>query len=277
MEILFEEEKILTIPLFVYLFDNAIAHFELHNKESLKTAYKVESKVRKYTQGIKYYLDNDTSKTSFTDNEQLIIPKKVHLITEGRSDAIIIMQAFLVLTEKSEPYWNIESVEEKLGAKSGGANELNKYLTSLGKNIITDYDKENVLIGIFDNDEKGFQEFNGLRKEFEFVNPCLRKHENLNLYALLLPIPNEEGYENYEQEKQNLKYFAIEHYLPISFLKENNMVKDLPIPGVFEIKDSKIDFANKINNVYDVEIFKNFRYLFDEIDTLNKRKINYCC
>lgn len=277
MEILFEEEKILTIPLFVYLFDNSIAHFELHNKESLKTAYKVESKVRKYTQGIKYYLDNDTSKTSFTDNEQLIIPKKVHLITEGRSDAIIIMQAFLVLTEKSEPYWNIESVEEKLGAKSGGANELNKYLTSLGKNIITDYDKENVLIGIFDNDEKGFQEFNGLRKEFEFVNPCLRKHENLNLYALLLPIPNEEGYENYEQEKQNLKYFAIEHYLPISFLKENNMVKDLPIPGVFEIKDSKIDFANKINNVYDVEIFKNFRYLFDEIDTLNKRKINYCC
>ena len=277
MEILFEDEKLLTNPLFVFLFDKALDHFEIHNKESLKTEYKVDSKVKKYTQSIKYYLENDTSKTSFTENEQLTIPKNIHLVTEGRSDAIIIKQAFEVLTEGNEPYWSIQSVEEKLGTKSGGAHELHKHIISLSKKIQTDYDKSNIVIAVFDNDSKGFQEFNGLAKEFVFVNPCVRKHQDYNLYALILPVPNETGYEGYEQDKQNLKYFAIEHYFPIEFLKEHNMINELPIPNVYEIKDQKIDFANKINNLVSVDIFRNFRYLFDEIDTINGVSINYIC
>lgn len=277
MEILFEEEKILTNPLFVFLFDNALNHFEIHNKESLKTEYKIDSKVKRYTQGIKYYLENDTTKTSFTENEQLTIIKNVHLLTEGKSDAIIIRQAFNVLTENIEPYWSIQSVEEKLGTKSGGAHELSKHITSLSKKIQTKYDKANLVVAIFDNDSKGFQEFNGLAKEFLFLNPCVRKHEVYDIYAIILPIPNEDGYEGYEQEKQNLKYFAIEHYFPIEFLKENNMVNELPIPNVYEIKEQKIDFANKVNNLLSIDVFKNFRYLFDEIDNINGKSINYIC
>ena len=277
IEILFQEEKILTFPLFVFLFDNALNLFEIHNKEALKLDYKLDSRINRYSQNISYYLTNDTTKTFFTDNEQLTIPKKVHLITEGRTDSLIINHAFLVLTEKSEPYWNIESVETKLGKKRGGAHELSKYLLYLSKNIKTDYDVENIVIGVFDNDSKGFQEFNGLPSDFELINPIIKKHKDFPLYALLLPIPDEEYYKNYHQERQNLKYFEIEHYFPLKLLQDNDMLIDLPIDSVYEIKDKKTDFAEKVNLIFDVETFEKFRFLFDEIDKICNKNINYCC
>ncbi|GAB1347084.1 hypothetical protein MASR1M29_08990 [Cloacibacterium normanense] len=277
IEILFQEDKILTYPLFVFLFDNALNLFEIHNKESLKLDYKLDSRINRYSQNISYYLTNDTTKTFFTDNEQLTIPRKVHLITEGRSDSLIINHAFLVLTEKSEPYWNIESVETKLGKKSGGAHELSKYLFFLSQNIKTEYDAENIVIGIFDNDSKGFQEFNGLSSDFELVSPIVKKHKDFLLYAILLPIPDQELYQNYHQERQNLKFFEIEHYLPLKLLQDSNMLIDVPIEGVYEIKDKKTDFANKVNLIFDVETFETFRFLFDEIDIICKKSINYCC
>jgi len=277
MNLLFEEENILTIPLFTFLFNNAIDLFELHNKQTLKIDYKMHSKVTKYARGINYYLENDTSKTLFTDYEQLVIPKKIHLITEGKSDAMIINHAFLVLTEKSDPYWSIESVEHRLGVKSGGARELSKFLKSLTKELKTEYDLENSVVGIFDNDSKGFQEFNGLESDFLNVDINIKKHKILNIYALLLPIPTEDGFEGYEQPKQNLKFFEIEHYFPLLLLKDNNMVSELPIPDVYEIKDNKVSFAKKINEIYDPEIFKNFRYLFEDIDLIFNKKVNYIC
>lgn len=277
MELLFQEDKILTNPFFVFLFDQALNLFEIHNKEALRLEYKLDSRINRYSQSINYYITNDTSKTFFTDNEQLIVPKKVHLISEGRSDALIINHAFLVLTEKSEPYWNIESIETKLGKKSGGAHELSKYLISLSEKMTTDYDNENIVIGLFDNDSKGFQEFNGLPLEFEILSTILKKHKSLPLYAMLLPIPDEEGYEKYHQDRQNFKYFEIEHYFSLQLLKDKDMVKEIPIEGIYEIKDKKMDFANHANVMFEVETFKNFRYLFDEIDAICKKKINYCC
>ncbi len=277
METLFGEENILNIPLFVFLFDSSLNLFEIHNKESLKLEYKLDSKIRRYSRGITYYLNNDTSKTFFTEHEQLIIPKKVHLITEGHSDTIIISHAFHVLTEKADSYWNIESIESKSGKNSGGAHELSKYLTFLIENMTTEYDKENTVIGIFDNDAKGFQEFNGLHCDFENVNPNLKKHVLLDVYALLLPIPDDAEYEGYNQERQSLKFFEIEHYFPLSVLQDNQMVNDLPIKNVYEIKDKKMKFANNMNSIYDVQIFSNFRYLFEDIDSIFNKQINYCC
>lgn len=277
MESLFQEDKILTNPLFVFLFDNALNLFEIHNKESLKLEYKLDSRINRYQHNIAYYLSNDTSKTFFTDLEQLTVPKQVHLISEGRSDALIINHAFLVLTEKSEPYWNIEPVETKLGHKSGGAHELSKHLLFLANNMSISYDTESTVIGLFDNDSKGFQEFNGLSSDFELMNPILKKHKDFNVYAMLLPIPDEEGFENYHQERQNFKFFEIEHYFSLELLKEKDIVIDVPIEGVYEIKDKKMDFANQVNIMFEVDTFKNFRYLFDEIDEICKKKINYCC
>jgi len=50
--------------------------------------------------------------------------------------------------------------------KGGGATELAKHLVQLGTSIKLDKDKEKIIIGIFDNDAKGFQEFNGIANNF---------------------------------------------------------------------------------------------------------------
>ena len=55
------------------------------------------------------------------------------------------------------------------------------------------------------------------------------------------------------------------------------MLIDLPIDSVYEIKDKKTDFAEKVNLIFDVETFEKFRFLFDEIDKICNKNINYCC
>lgn len=275
LEILFDEEKLLTIPLFVYLFDEAIEILEYGNEAQMRKDYKLASKRKRYVRSIRFLLDNSSDNLRHTTFESLSPIKQVEFFTEGKSDASIISHAFRVLTMNDEPYWNITAIENILSAKAGGAQQLSTYLIRLTNNLESDFDKSKTIVGIFDNDAKGYQEFNGLPKDFETINSIVKKVKDMSVYAIMLPIPEADEYKAYHQDKQVFKFFEIEHYFPLEFLKENSMVTLTSIPDIYEITGSKSDFNNKVLNVDKKELFVNFIELFNELDGLCNKKINY--
>ncbi len=272
---LFNNDEILKHPLFILLFDIGLDILESSNAVKLKENFNLREKGRRYVDGIKFYLEKPSDELRFTTYEQLIPIKKVELFTEGKTDASIISNAFSILTYSSDPYWNITSMD-KVNKAGGGAHDLHKYLSNLGKVIITDSDKTKIIIGIFDNDSKGNQEFNGLSSEiFLSIDHCTKKHKDLNIYAIKLPIPHNENYNSYHQEKQEFRFFSIEHYFPLDYLKAENMVKETSISNVYEIIGNKTTFADKVKTLKKPEEFENFAYLFRAIDKLTNYNINY--
>lgn len=275
LELLFDENGLLNNPFFVLLFEEGSKILELSNERKLKEDHKTRNKLQKYFKGIRFYLDSPSEDLRFTTFDILKPIKRVELFTEGKTDAIIITRAFEQLTNYKEPYWNITSIDGVI-KDSGGANELRRYLETLSRTIQTEEDSKKIIVGIFDNDAKGNQEFEGLNKDnFEYINPRVRKHKSLKIYAIKLPIPDEEIYNAYHQEKQEFRFFAIEHYFPIEFLKDHNMVKETAIPGVFEIRGNKNDFAQTIRDQKDEGLFLNFNYLFRTIDEICGVELEY--
>ncbi|QLE00936.1 NACHT domain-containing protein [Galbibacter sp. BG1] len=275
LEILFDQDKLLTKSLFVFLFNEAIDLLELGDKSKLIKDYKLDTKKRKYIHSIRFYLDHPSKTLNNTTYELLNPIREVEIYTEGKSDASIIKHAFNTLTMNEKPYWSITAIEDGQGTTGGGAHQLAKYLIRLGKNIETDFDKKKTIIGIFDNDAKGFAEFNGLPENFKTVNGILKKLEGAKVYAMLLPIPDDQKYEPYHQDKQAFKFFEIEHYFDIDFLKEYNMVKETSIPSVFEITGNKSNFKNMVIKSNKPELFIKLISLFTEVDKVCKKNINY--
>jgi len=273
LEKLFEEDKILTNPLFVYLFDDAMSILEFSNEKKMREEYKIKSKKNKYLSSIRFYLDNPAEELRFTTFEKLNQIKKVEIYTEGKTDAIIINHAFKVLTYNLNPYWNITGMEKL--STGGGATEVAKHIEKISKLTNTEYDNNKIIFGLFDNDTKGFQEFNGLDKDFLIVNKIIKKHKNKNIFAMLLPIPEEDYYKPYHQDKQNFKFFSIEHYFSKELLLNDNMITQTPIPDVYEVTGNKNDFASEILKNYDYKVFKHFINLFNEIDNICKKEYNY--
>ena len=271
---LFDEDKILSIPLFVFLFSEAIELLEYTNQAQIRKDYKLENRKRKHYNAIRFLLDNKASDLRHTSFERLQPIKKVEIYTEGKTDASIISHAFRVCTMNDEPYWNITAVEDITSTKAGGAQQLAKHLDSLSKKIQTEADKNKTVIGVFDNDAKGFQEFNGgLNDNFILVNGIIKKHKTLNIYAILLPIP--EDLSIFNQEKQVFKFFEIEHYFSKEFLEEQNMIAETGIEGVYEITGEKTKFNKHILNVVNPDVYAGFVTLFEEIDGICNKQINY--
>ncbi|MCZ2477680.1 hypothetical protein G9H58_06370 [Aquirufa antheringensis] len=275
LDLLFDEDKLLTIPLFVYLFDEAIDILEYGNEAQMRKDYKLATKKKKYTRSIRFLLENPSENLIHTTFEILKPIKQVELFTEGKTDASIISHAFSVLTMNAEPCWNITAVENIQSSKAGGAHQLSEFLQRLANNIETEFDKSKIVIGIFDNDARGFQEFNGLIPVFEPINGIIKKVRNMNIYALMLPIPEQENYQAYHQDKQAFKFFEIEHYFPSKFLEQNKMVTITSIPNVYEITGSKSEFNSLILKETKKELYLNFTELFSEIDKLSNQNINY--
>lgn len=275
LEVLFNEEKLLTIPLFVFLFNEAIDILEYSNEAKIRKDYKLASKKRKYSESIKFYLDNNSEAVRHTTFEQLTPIKNVELYTEGKTDASLISHAFKILTMGQEPYWNITAIENIHTSKAGGAQQLAANIKSLSEEIESESDKLKTVIAIFDNDSKGYQEFNGLPATFKDINGILKKAEGQNIFAMLLPIPEEEVFKPYHQEKQAFKFFEIENYLPLEILKEQKAVTEISIPGIFEITGSKANLNDIILKLKDAQSFKYFSALFTEIDNITKEYVNY--
>ncbi|WBX70875.1 NACHT domain-containing protein [Tenacibaculum retecalamus] len=274
LDVLFNEDKILSIPLFVFLFNEAIELLEYSNQSQIRKDYKLENKKRKHYNGIRFLLDNKASDLRHTTFEKLQPIKNVELFTEGKTDASIISHAFRVCTMNEEPYWNITSTEDISSTKAGGAQQLAKHLVMLSKEIQTEADKSKTVIGIFDNDAKGFQEFNGgLDKNFVLINGIIKKHKAFNIYAILLPIP--EDLIVFNQEKQAFKFFEIEHYFSKTFLEEQNMITETAIGGVYEVTGGKTKFNKHILNEVNPDLYCGFITLFEELDKICNKVINY--
>lgn len=199
--------------------------------------------------------------------------RKVKLFVEGPSDAIILEQAYSVLTGHI-PYWELRVGDPDNGGANGLAKALNEGLAYL--------EDDQMVIGIFDNDAKGIQEFKGGLKDnkfdYEADSVRVKKRKTGQIYGMLLPVPH--GMQHYIQSKETDNYFSVEHYFPHQYLLDNHMFGKTAIPEIFSINDSngkKMAFAKQIAKINDKAIFTGFISLFKEIDALTgmKDEINY--
>lgn len=274
INILFDKEQILTIPLFVILFDAGLDIINPYNIDEMKSNFNIKRRIKKYLDGIQFYINNTSDDLRLTTLDNISPIKNVEIYTEGKTDAEIIQHAHTVLTNSADCYWKITAAS-KSSTSSCGANELSKFVSNVFPTIAIDSDKSKLIIGIFDNDSKGIQEFNGIsRVNFEEVSKRVIKHKDANIYAIKLPIPF--SMEQYLQDKQAFNFFEIEHYFPLDFLIKHNMVKETSIPNVYEIIGSKSKFSSLIQKETDLSIFQNFKILFDELDKISNQQTSYC-
>jgi len=250
------------------LADIGVSLFKGNNYNELKK--EIGKNINGRNKVAKLLLDTPAKKLRFTGLDQIRSIRKVNIYTEGKSDVEIIEHAFMKLTSNSDPYWSIKSS----GNLTGGATELHGMLMKCAPMV----KKDEVLIGIFDNDAKGIQEFNGLKKDvYKLIDGSKRvkKHIVKNIYALKLPIPPFR--KQYFVNDQVFNYFCIEHYFEDDLLKSEGMIKETLLPNIFEINDKKKKrFSAAIRKLNDPEIFKNFKFLFEQIDNLSGiDKIDY--
>lgn len=218
----------------------------------------------------KLLLDTPAKKLRFTGLDQIRSSRKVNIYTEGKSDVEIIEHAFMKLTQNTDPYWSIKAC----GNITGGATELHGMLMKCVPMVKDD----EIVIGIFDNDAKGIQEFQGLNKDvYKLIDGSKRvkKHIAKNIYAIKLPIPPFR--EQYLIKDQVFNYFSIEHYFEDDILLKEGMIKETVIPDIFEINDKKKKkFSEAIRKLNNPEVFKNFKFLFEQIDVLAEvDKVDY--
>lgn len=204
------------------------------------------------------------SRHRFGKYDKITPNRRVKLFVEGPSDAILLEHAYSCLTGHI-PYWEI-----RVGDPTGGnANSLAKALND----GLAYLDDDQIVIGIFDNDGEGQQQFEGTlhKSKFDYIENYTRikKRKEGNIYGMLLPIP--QNMQHYIQSKQTDNYFSIEHYFSKTLLSENNMLRESAIPEIYSINDSdgaKMAFAKKMAKVNDYKLFNGFIILFKEIDKL---------
>lgn len=274
---LFEEKDIFNDPIILMLFDKAIDIIDSVSKaKELKKEIGFDKYIRKHINTLNYYIETPAEQLRLSTFDNIGAIKNIEIYTEGKTDPQIIDHAHNVLTNKSIPYWTIRSCGNT-GLGSGAA-ELRKLLEAIEATLQNDTSKDKIIIGIFDNDMKGNQEFNGLKKDlFSFWNNShrIKKHKQYNIFAIKLPIPESKGH--YLKEKQEFMFFSIEHYFPIAFLQNKDIldtVKDFS--DIYTIKDKKKQaFADIIKTETALELFEDFKDLFDEIDCITGKKTEY--
>lgn len=261
------------------LLESAIDNLGSNELRKQKNELLKPTRVRKTTNH-PYYVKKEldiymqpASRQRFGIYDRITSNKKIKLFVEGPTDAILLEQAYSVLTGHI-PYWEIKVGDPTGGGANGLAKALNEGLAYL--------EDGQIVIGIFDNDGKGNQEFNGeLRSsKFDYLPNYTRikKRKEGNIYGMLLPIPEQMQF--YIQPSQGDNYFSIEHYFPYDYLLENNMLKNTAIPNIFKINDAggaKTIFAKKTAKNNNHDLFQGFIILFKEIDRIAgvEDEINY--
>lgn len=189
------------------------------------------------------------------------------LITEGKTDRKIIINAWNKLYPTEEfPFTIISSgLSISEDARSGNAETVRRTLE-----FISTIMEDIVVIGIFDNDREGNEQFKGLNKtifEAHSLSCNYRKHKEKQFYGMLLPIPE---FRNFFVTTNSLtqRYFVIEHYFENSILESKNMKgENILETEIFEIKGNKTSFSEDVSNLTQTD-FKHFSILFDKIKEL---------
>lgn len=202
-------------------------------------------------------------KTQELENYKFQLTKPL-VITEGKTDVIIIQTAWKKLYPREQMFFECQSsgIEYEEGEREGNAEYVRKKLQHLS-NIIS-----RPIIGLFDNDSEGNRKFKSLsEKIFEKydIKKSIRKHLHSNVWGMLLPVP--EGRKHFISDDDIIqRYFVIEHYFSDEVLNRYSMYarntqRTLP----FKINDrKKSKFAKQINELESKE-FQNFRLLFEKV------------
>lgn len=197
--------------------------------------------------------------------------QKIIIITEGKTDKNIIETAYSKLNPDSEfPYHIIPSgLELNEETRTGNADTVRRTIE-----FISTISNDIKIIGLFDNDREGNEQFKGLnRKIFEpyNINSLNRKHKEKSIFGLLLPVP--ENRRDFITENITQRYFVMEHYFSNAILESNNVKGDnILTTNVFEICGNKSAFSNSLNEL-EPESFNNFICLFEQIEILFTEKL----
>lgn len=264
---LFDETKLLKDPYLVTIAEFAL-YFDSGSEHKLMKQ-QLHSVFLKMSDVTRNLIKLPASRLRFSPLDSIESRKKVTLVTEGPTDAEILEHAFSVLTDGKIPYWKVKPA----GNKSGGASEV-KYLLDKSKPLSSENE---FIIGIFDHDTEGINQFDGLQFDFFEDFTRVKKMPGANIFGLKLPVPNFR--EEYIRQEREHYYLAIEHYFDNSILLESDLVKPSGIPGLYKIKDSsgiKTNFAKKVKLMKNPSDFKSFITLFETIDEISGiQKIDY--
>lgn len=196
---------------------------------------------------------------------------KYLLLTEGKTDKIIITKAWEKLFPDIEipyevisPGTNSIDDDEKTASAESVRRTLEYISTCSNKKVI----------GLFDNDREGREQFKGLSKHLfsdyqDDIN--FRKHLTKEIYGVCLPPPNFRN--TFITLNSTIhRYFVIEHYFSNETLEKYNMKGgNILQTDVFEIKGKKNDFANTISDL-DKSEFINFEVLFNFLKSLTEEE-----
>ncbi|APY10487.1 hypothetical protein BWZ22_04180 [Seonamhaeicola sp. S2-3] len=263
-----ENKDILKQPSLYVLLDFSLNILGKEKYKSIKQELKKDY-LHKISKPVQTLIKLPAAKLRFSNLDSIEADRDIKLIVEGKTDAEIIEHAYYCLTNGSLPYWSISSA----GNISGGAKEVSKSLNAI-KPIL---DNKNFVIGVFDHDASGLQEFRSLKENIfpTLIKDTVKKHISHNIFGLCLPVPGELDFYLIKEQEYNL--FEIEHYFDIQVLKDQNMLEETPFnENIFKIKDKKKkEFSKYIRTLNNPEIFKNFIELFNQIDKITNKEVDY--
>ncbi len=248
-----KDPYLVTVAEFALYFNSSSDHKDI--KLQLGKAY---HKMRNVTKDL---IKLPANRLRFSNLDLIESNKKITLITEGSTDAEILEHAFTILTNNKIPYWKVKPA----GNKSGGAKEV-KFILDKAKPIALD---DTIIIGLFDHDTEGINQFDGLQFDFYKDYKRVKKMKEANIYGIKLPIPKFR--EIYVKQEREHFYLAIEHYFDDEILLNYELVKPSGIPGLYKIKDSsglKTKFSKHIKSLKKAEYFIHFIPLFQTIDDI---------
>lgn len=263
-----ESKQIFKDPLLYTILDFSFSMFGSEKYKRLKDDIRKEH-FPKLKDIVKKLVQLPASRLRFTNLDSISSNKKIQIIVEGITDAEILEHAFYSLTNGQNPYWKVVAAGN---SDSGGASEVAKTILNC-KPVLQD---EEIVIGVFDHDAKGLQEFRGLKPSvFEaHTKDTIRKHINSKIYGLMIPVPGEMDF--YLKKDQSFNFFEIEHYFGYDFLSQNDIIEDTEIPNIYKIKDSKKkSFSKKVREQHEPYLFRHFIDFFKQIDNITGMNIDY--
>lgn len=183
------------------------------------------------------------------------------LLTEGRSDVIIVNEAWARLRPGLESPFDVipAGIDPNESTRNGGAESLRRQLEFLPATT------NRPIAGVFDNDRAGNEKFKGLNKTaFEpwSDQSLTRKHHTANVWGMLLPVPPERK-KWVTANDLTQRYLSIEHFFSDDVLREHSLIGPSILgTEVFEVNDKKMKFAELVSQLDDFE-FSNFELLFE--------------
>ncbi|MBX3423327.1 MAG: AAA family ATPase [Pirellulaceae bacterium] len=188
------------------------------------------------------------------------------VITEGKTDVTHLEVAWRKLYGEQPLPFDVLSCGEfgPPSADRGGAKMLRTMLHACCLHV------ERNVIGLFDHDTEGSEQFNSLKKDDfgDGADLTHLKHTRQPVQALLLPVPTERR--NFVSTAISSCFLAMEHYYSDSVLDQFGMKGDPVVAdsAVFRItKNRKTAFAETVKNLNVVE-FVNFKMLFERLINL---------